>query len=166
MRKINPGSYDAKIVDYGLTETKNNKPMAFVTFGIQDAQDSYVELTWRGLLDPKPSAEGKKAPSEYTVKTLLDCGFKGESIENMAAGKDSNIIDIGHEMTVVVEDNEYDGETYSQIRWVNIKGETHGPSRMTQDQASAKLPTGALRAQLMKARQEKATGTETLKSPI
>ena len=164
-RTLTPGSYDGKIVDYGIGKTKKDKPQAFIVFEIP-VEDKLVRLTWYGLLDPKPSEEGKRAPSEITVATLLDCGYSAETIEMMAAGPTSNALEIGHEMTLVVEDNTWEGETNSRIKYVNIKGQSRGPVRMSYEQASAGLPSGALKAQLMRARAGKGGATNVPKSPL
>jgi hypothetical protein len=162
MRQLDPGRYDGKIVDYGMSKTKAGDSQAFIMFNIEKPEGGSVELTWYGSLNPKPKEEGGKAPSEWTIATLLDCGFSSSSIEILAAGKDGNSLEVGKMMTLSVQDNVWDGNTTSQIRFVNILGSTPGPKRVSVDDA-CKLPeSGALRAQLLRAR----AGATAPKSPL
>lgn len=161
-RILDPGTYKAKIADYGMSKTQSGKPQAFIVFDVNG-----TNISWFGLLDPKSSDGVKKAPLEISVKTLLDCGFSGDTIEVMAAGKSSNCLEIGKEMDLVIEDDLYNGEVKSRIKWVNVPGFIPGGARMTYEDASASVQSGALRAELMRQRKQLAGGgTPVPKSPL
>lgn len=159
-RILDPGRYDGKISDYGISKTSKGKKQAFIVFDINGKS-----LTWYGGLDPVPSEPGKRAQLEFTIKTLLDCGFSNDSVESMAAGKDSNALPLGKEMTLTIEDNLYNGETSSRIQWVNEKGFVPGPPRISYEEATGS-DSGALRAELMRQRKIKETGAPVPKSPL
>lgn len=159
-RILDPGKYDGKIVDYGISKTSTGKKQAFIVFEIQGKN-----LTWYGGLDAVPNANTGKAQLEYTVKTLLDCGLSSDTIEVMAAGQSSNAIPIGKEMTLVVEDNTYEGNVSSRIKYVNELGFVAGPARMSYEEATG-ADSGALRAELARQKMMKKTGAPVPKSPL
>lgn len=157
MRNFEPGKHTAKIADYGISKTSKGKPQAFIVF-----ESEGKSITWYGGLDPKPAEEGKRAPLEFTIKTLLDCGLSTDVVENMAAGTQSNALPVGKEMELVIEDNVWEGQVQSRIKWVNIPGFVSGPPRVDHAEAGTLVNSGALRAELM--RQKK--GPATPKSPL
>lgn len=159
-RILDPGRYEGKIVDYGISKTSKGKKQAFIVFDINGKT-----LTWYGGLDPIPSEPGKRAQLEFTIKTLLDCGLSTDTVETMAAGTSSNALPVGKEMALVVEDNVYEGETSSRIKWINEKGFMPGPPRIAYEEAIGS-DSGALRAELARQRQMKATGQPVPKSPL
>lgn len=156
------GTHKGTIADYGISKTQKDKPQVFIQFDLAEGK----RLTWYGLLDAVASDPSKKAPLEITVKTLLDCGFAGETIENLAAGKDSNLLEIGKEFDLVVKDNTYNGETKSQIAFINVPGYILGAQRMSPEDASKTLNSGSLRAELIRQRKIAGGKPNTPKSPL
>ena len=127
---INPGTYVAKVVSHGITETKAGAEQAAVTFSFDGHQ-----LTWFGSFK-----EGKAR--EITIKALLTCGLKG----NNPAGP----LEIGKEVSIVVADEVgQDGKTRTKIKWVNPIGGIKNV--LAGDAAKAKL--SALEGAVMAARQ-------------
>jgi hypothetical protein len=154
MITVPAGVYEGKLVDYGISETQHGDAQAFIVFEIE--HEGPKRLTWYGLMNTKAKTEGKKAPIEFTVKTILDCGFTGEAIENMAAGVQAACFPIGKVMNLTIVDNEYINSAgnevvTSKVQWVNVPGEG-GVKRIDQATASTKINTGALRAELLKQR--------------
>ena len=166
MRQLEPGRYDGKISNYGMSNTQAGSKQAFITFDIAKPEGGNVELTWYGSLNPKPKEEGGKAASEWTIATLLDCGFSSQAIEILAAGPDGNSIELGKVMTLVVEDNVWKEQTNSRIKFINVPGTSPGPKRVTVDEVATSPEATALRAQLMRARQTVKTGVKAPVSPI
>lgn len=173
MISVDAGYYNGKIVDYGISEARSSgQPQAFIEFevidGVLDGQPCSTppRLKWFGGLATKASKEGDTPPIEWTVKTLLDCEFSSEAVENMAAGPASECLKIGHEMSLTIEDNEWDGKVSSRIKWVNIKGSTGAAKKMSHEEAAGKLNTSALRAVLLREKQKRATGADVPKVPL
>jgi len=118
---VKPGRYTAKVLDHGITETKNGDPQAAVRFGFETA-DGPRELTWYGSF--------KEKALEFTIKGLVNCGLKG----NNPAGA----LEIGKEVSIVVEvDQDQEGKDRNVIRWVNALGGI--TKKMDSREAAAKL---------------------------
>ncbi len=156
-RLLDPGTYRGKIVGYGISQTLSGSNQAFVTFEVPLQAGGSVKISWYGGLsvDAKP---GKKAPAEYTLATLLDCGFEGEGVEVIAGGPDSNSLPLGREMDLVVEDNVYEDKVSSRIKYVNDPNVSRGPKSVSFDDASKSLNVGSLRAVLLRKKQERGAG--------
>lgn len=103
---MQPGRYEGKILDYGIGETKMGNPQIFVKFKIGEKS-----LTWFGSLSEKAI--------EITGKALIACGFKGTDLSVLADGLNSNALDLDKTLSLVVENEEYKGKTYTKIKWVN-----------------------------------------------
>lgn len=162
MITVPAGTHKGTISDYGMSKTQKDKPQIFIRFDLAEGK----KLTWFGGLDAVASDPSKRAPLEMTVKTLLDCGFSGDAIENLAAGKDSNLLQIGLERDLVVKDNHYNGDVTSQIAFINDPNYVPGFAKMTAEDASKVTNTGSLRAELMRQRKQKTTSTVVPKSPL
>jgi hypothetical protein len=70
MSDIREGTYRGKILDYGVTTTKNGVPQAAIKFGLKTPEGDRV-LTWYGGF----SGESTK----WTIKALLTCGLSKET---------------------------------------------------------------------------------------
>lgn len=135
MSTIPAGQYVAKIISHGISETKNGAPQATIQFGF-DVEGHQRRLTWYGSFK-----EGKAR--EITLKTLLECGLKG----NNPAGD----LEIGKEMYITVDDETgEDGKVRTKVKWVNSLGGVK--NLLDTDLAKAKL--GDLEGAIMKARQD------------
>lgn len=140
------GTWIGKVVDYGVTETKDGAPAVFVSFDVDMKDDGVNNMTWRGSLK-----EGKGR--EITLKALLALGFRGRDVSELIDGPDSNMIDVGREAKLVCENEEYEGKTYCKIKWVNsMTGGPSGVQRADPAQAKAKLLKLGLAGDLAKLR--------------
>lgn len=154
-RVIPPGQYIGAIEDYGISKSSKDQPQAFIKFKINKGEgEGFVNLTWFGGLSEKVPQGKEKSPAQWTVGTLLDCGFKGQEIEDLAFGPAGESIQLGKEMSVTVQDNEYEGKLTSRIQWVNVLG-GGGPKKMSKEDLAGKTNTSALRALLLQEKQNR-----------
>jgi hypothetical protein len=105
---------NVEIVSCGLGEQGEKKtPFIAIEFENKDGDS----MTWQGWL-----TEGSK---ERTVKTLLSIGFMGKSIADLSnpeKGISDLFGEIGAPISVVVEEEEYEGKKRAKIAWVNVGG--------------------------------------------
>ena len=104
--RITPGRYNARAVKWEIGEAeKTGNPRIVVDFVISEGPEAGKTLTWSGMLhDDKSFAR--------TSESMKACGWDEASIES-PVGLNKN------EVSVTVEDNEYQGKTNSRIAWVN-----------------------------------------------
>ncbi|MGH2612073.1 MAG: hypothetical protein ACRDFB_03365 [Rhabdochlamydiaceae bacterium] len=153
--RVKPGIYQGEIKDYGISQTKGGDKQAFMIFEIKDDADISYRLTWYGLLNPVAKNPGSRAPLEFTVKVLLDCGFDGMDLTVIAGGIESNSIPLDRKMSLTIEDNEWEGNVTSKIRFVNPLGFSTGPNRVSFETVTQTLDVNALRAELLKQRESR-----------
>lgn len=115
MELLKPGTYPGKVLEHAITETKDHNPQAVVKFQVADRQ-----LIWFGSF--------KDTVVEHTIKGLVACGLKG----NNPGGQ----LEIGKEVSLVVDVEERDGKTRNRIRWVNNAGIAN---KVSPQEAMAKL---------------------------
>ncbi len=148
-RQLSAGTYEGEIEDYGISKNSKGDAQAFIKFKIMKGEgEGFAELTWYGGLSNAKKQDAKKSPAEYTIATLLDCGFKGMEVEDLATGPHGNSIDPGRVMSLAIEDNDYEGKIYSRIKYINALG-AGGPKKLTKEELTGKTDTSALRAILM-----------------
>lgn len=109
MDNIPDGRHMAKVIDYGLSETKAGDPQVRVRFKL-DGDGS--EITWFGSLK-----EGKA--QEITVDALLVMGFTGSDLTALEGGSGSKVLNEEKSVSIVVEAETYNGKTTSKVKWVN-----------------------------------------------
>lgn len=120
-----PGKYKAKIVDYGISESKAGLPIVNVRFGFGDHT-----LNWIGSLN-----EGKAR--QITVENLMKMGMTdADSMADMADGPSSGVLNTEKELEIDVQTETYDGKTTLRIKWINELGFRNS---MTKDTFKAKL---------------------------
>ena len=107
--KIPAGRHSAKVIDYGLGETKNGDPQVKIRFKL-DGDGS--EITWFGSLK-----EGRAR--EITIDALLVCGMVGDDLNDLSGGAGSGILNEKKSVSIVVEDEEYNGKTTTKVKWIN-----------------------------------------------
>lgn len=109
------GKFDAKISDYGVSETKSGNPQVFVRFAFNDNDGAQKELTWYGSF-----VGGAK---DITLKTLIYCGLKPQhfgQLVNLANGIASGMLDTQKVLNIdVQEEPKQDGGMRTVIQWVN-----------------------------------------------
>ena len=151
MDLVKPGRYTAKVIDYGIGETKDGNPQAAVTFSFQDSESKNRVMTWYGHFTDKTI--------EKTIDSLLICGLKGNDPRELGKGLEGGALDTNREVSIVVEhDQTQDGKTIAKVRWVNRLG-GNAFKRMDQADVFRKLPD--LRGQVVDRRKETGIKDET-----
>ena len=102
------GTYNARVVDYGIDLTLGGDPQAFLIFDVE----------FPGGVEQMRKSLSFKAP-EFTIKALLAVGYTGEDGSDLLDGPESGVIKIGAPAKVVIQNHEYNGETTMQISFVN-----------------------------------------------
>ena len=116
--------YAAKAKTWGLgTAGEKGTPEVAVEFEIVTPDADIRNITWHGYLT--------EATLERTVESLRNCGWKGDDVSDGLPGLDTN------EVSLVIEDEEYQGKTYAKVQWVNKKGGLALKAPMQQEQAKA-----------------------------
>jgi hypothetical protein len=133
---------NVEIVSCGLGE-QGDKKTPFIAIEFENKEGD--TMTWQGWL-----SEGAK---ERTIKTLISLGFMGKSVADLA-NPDKGISDlfgeIGAPVSVVVEEEEYEGKKRAKIAWVNIGG----IAKFDHQTAVAKVKDLSVDGDLMKYRKE------------
>jgi hypothetical protein len=115
MSKLEPGKYEAKILDYGVVQG-NKAPQVKVVFGIKNGP-SY---SWFGQL-------GTEKSQEITTKNLITMGANPSNIEKVENGLNSGVLDTNKVFEIVVADRTYNGKTYTEIKYINDPSTPRGP---------------------------------------
>jgi len=142
---INPGTYAAKITDYGLYQKEGKAPSVMVQFQLIETPE---KITWFGSLK-----EGKAR--EFTTKTLVQTlGYKGTDGSDLAQGQGSEVLSENKHFELVVEHNTYQGKTSARVKYINEPG--GGVMANKVDASSAKVVVGGLNlsGDFLKAQQE------------
>lgn len=124
---IEPGKYQAKIVDYSVIENDAGEPVVIIRFKFGENQ-----WAWTGGF-------GSDKARERTLKTLMTCGLKSDDLELLADGPASNLLDTETELEIVLEESEYNGKKRLQISYVNAPGGRSFGEAMTKQNARAKF---------------------------
>ena len=132
MELIKPGTYTARIVDYGICATKAGAPQARVTLEfMEDGQKR--QLTWFSGFGDKQI--------KHTLKALVICGLNC-AIEELADGLDCNGLDLTKDVAIIVEHDTYEGKVSAKVCWINAPaGDKFGK---LMDKGSVKAKLGAL----------------------
>lgn len=129
---IKPGTYKAKIKDYGYSQKEGKEPSAMVQFQLID--DGHT-ITWFG------SFNGGARP--ITVKILVETlGFSSDSPEDLYKGAGSFVLNEDREYDLVIEDNTWNGVTRPKIKYINISGQTRQMEKLSQSES--KLVVGGM----------------------
>jgi hypothetical protein len=99
--------YRARAREWTLGESSKGTPQVVVAFNILDEGAAEKALTWYGYFTD--------ATADRTLESLKHMGFEGDDI-TILDGLGRN------EVSLVVEDEEYEGQTHARVRWVNKAG--------------------------------------------
>ena len=113
-------------------------------------------MTWYGGLSEKIAEGKKKSPAERTITVLLDCGFNGMNVTDLASGRHGKTLGLGAAMSLTIQDNEYEGVVRSQIAFVNPLG-GGGIKSISKEETEGKVNASALRAILLKEKANRPT---------
>jgi hypothetical protein len=100
------GTYAAKTVNRTLTETKNQIPQVAIKFELKEQGFEGKHLTYFGVFTG--------GAFEHTAEALRASGWTGH-----------DLTDLGGELlpvSLVVENEEFNGQNYVKVRWVNSPG--------------------------------------------
>ena len=102
------GTFTAHARDYALGITDNGKEQAAVLFEITEGDEAGERLTWFGYFTEKTAAR--------TIESLRHCGWQGNDLSTITAD------DLCNDVSIVVDEEEYNGELRTKIQWVNRLG--------------------------------------------
>jgi hypothetical protein len=110
------GKYTARVIDYGIGETKAGLPQVILRFEFMDTEKNIQRMNWFGTLK-----EGKGR--EMTAKALLNCGFTGSDLSTIACGPESKVFSENLDVEIDVQtENDLEGKPRQRIRWINKVG--------------------------------------------
>lgn len=115
METIKAGTYEAKVVDYGVTKTKKGDPMVMVRFTIYDAEGSAHNITWYGTFSSPKS-------QEISSEALAVCGMKTKNFAELANGAGSGVLDQNKVVQLTVVNEEWEGKTRTKVKYINPPG--------------------------------------------
>lgn len=118
MSHLAPGTYEASIVSCGFRPTKTTGTnRIFVTFETKGSESKRID--WYGNMQTKIGPSGKSALM-ISIDQLLRMGFTNnwEAFESSSSLADC-FDNPDKVFEIVVEDEDYNGKTYSKIKWVN-----------------------------------------------
>lgn len=102
------GKYNAKIKSYGLVTSPKGSPQVQVEFGIENGGN----FSWFGNL-------GTPGQQEFTTKCLLTMGANASNIDKVENGIASGVLNVEKIYQIVIEDREYKGKVFKQIKYIN-----------------------------------------------
>lgn len=105
--EIPNGTYRARGTQGMLGETSTGKEQVAVEFELLEEGFVGTRIAWFGYFTDKTQAR--------TIETLRNCGWQGTDLTNLE-GVDAN------EVSLVIEQEEYEGKWSPRVRWVNIPG--------------------------------------------
>jgi len=139
---INPGTYKAKIKDYGYSQKEGKDPSAMVQFQLEDGHT----ITWFGSFNG-----GARA---ITVKTLIETlGFSSDNPEDLYKGAGSFVLNEDREYDLVIEDNTWNGVTRPRIKYINVSGQTRTIEKLDASQTKVAIGGLNLKADFLAAKQ-------------
>ena len=145
------GKYRAKLVQYGFLSGENDPatgqpkpPQFFSQFNFQDETQANQKETWFGGF--KELQPGKKiSQREITLKTIKLLGYNGTQIAQLAAGVQSNLLNMEKEFEIELEHQkdamgsvkvDANGLPRFRIKWVNDPENTGFKNQMKPQDAT------------------------------
>jgi hypothetical protein len=107
------GTHRARAIAAVLTETANSgRELVFVKFGLVENMNETIG--WQGYFGDNKDRGGKTL-TERTVDALRVCGWKGDDLTDLSSVT-------AKEVEIVVQEEEYQGETRLKVRYVQEVG--------------------------------------------
>ena len=107
-----PGEDGNHMARFGESEEKGTK-FVLLVLEIDEGDYTGTQLQYRGYFTEKTYAR--------TIESLRYLGFKGDDLAALDSQR------MGEQVSITIEDEEYDGKTHSRIQWVN-RLNSGGPS--------------------------------------
>ncbi len=123
------GTYPAFAIEGGLADSSEGNPQAAVCLEIADGDHKGQQITWYGSFS-KNKGEGTKTPLERTIDSLRTCGWAGDDLSDLSSIS-------GAEVSIVIEHDEWKGETKAKVKWINRKGGLAVKTPMSAEKAKA-----------------------------
>jgi hypothetical protein len=109
MAYIKPGNYKARAVASECGIAQNGNPFLKVTFQLEDGE----RIDWFG----RPSTPKGE---EYMVKDLRTLGYAGSDPEELHAKNSDDLATLlPNEVSLKIEDDEWNGNVRSRVRYIN-----------------------------------------------
>lgn len=116
------GTYAARAKTWALAETSKGDPQVAVEFALLDPEAEMKSLAWYGYFTENTEAR--------TIEALRTMGWAGDDLSDLQ-GLDAN------EVSIVVEEEEYQGKIQTKVRWVNKAGGLNVKAPLSGDKAKA-----------------------------
>jgi hypothetical protein len=143
---IEPGTYTARIADYGVSTTNAGSPQIVIKFAFKDPANQERYLTWFGNLSEKAIP--------FTMKALAVCGLS-KDLEYVADGPDGGALDTLQEVSIVVaQENDLEGHLVNRVQWVNRLGGSVFRNALTRQDAKVRLGAINWKGQLAQAKKD------------
>lgn len=111
--KIPAGRHLAKVIDYGLSETKAGDQQVMVKLKLSGDGS---EITWYGSLK-----EGKAQEITFdTLQRVLQ--MQGDDLLALEGGAGSQVLNETKDVEITVAHEEYQGKTQVKVKWINDVG--------------------------------------------
>ncbi len=132
-----PGSYPGKLIDWGITSTKDGLPQVVCMFEyLQDGRA--LRLNWFGSF--------KEKPYQRTIDALKFLGLQTHDLSLLADGIPGKALTLGQMAEIVVEIRpNLTGKMTAGIAWVNNPHEPNIAKKLSRDQAAQLLQVHSLR---------------------
>lgn len=101
------GTYRARATQGVLGESKSGKEQVVVQFELLEPDYANQTISWYGFFTD--------ATCERTFESLRIMGWQGTNLDDLT-GVDAN------EVSLVIENEEWEGKTRAKVRWVNAVG--------------------------------------------
>lgn len=157
---IQPGKYEARIVNYEITQTKQGDPQVQVLFEYHPGGERH-EIVWYGNLTHEV---GRK----IALKALLAMGFNRKNIADLAEGYQSGALDADTPVEIEVErrDKKNGPGTFLAVKWVNRLGGGKFANALPKQEAKAKLASLNLDGELAALRAETGSNVQPIKKAV
>jgi hypothetical protein len=107
------GTHRARAIAAVLTETANSgRELVFVKFGLVENMNDTI--AWQSYFGDNKDRGGKTL-TERTIDALRVCGWKGDDLMDLSSVT-------ANEVEIVVQEEEYQGETRLKVRYVQEVG--------------------------------------------
>jgi hypothetical protein len=117
------GTFKAHVTDVGLGYTSTGGEQIVLQFTIDEGPCQGEQILWHGSFSEKAE--------KFTIKTLQTCGWTGIDISTL------NEEDMPETVSLVIAEDEFNGQTKFKIKWINAMGGLAIKSQMTQAQKTA-----------------------------
>lgn len=132
--ELNNGTYIARPMNAVLATTKGGKEQVAVAFELLNEDVLGHVITWFGFFTD--------ATWKRTIEALQFCGWQGDDLSDLSSVGQGDA-----RVSLVIENEEYEGQVRPRVRWVNKEGQ--GPTVSNpMDQGAAKRFAASMRAKM------------------